>query len=432
MAQLKAGSTVGGETILVEGGLGNIDPDLVGSVLLKHSIDNPRVYVYDTLDEDKFGRSVDISGEYVISGAYSDDISGSTQSGTAYIYNAVSGNLLHTLNNPNAYSTPTSDYFGHSVSISGNYAIVGAPYEDDAGGIYSGKAYIFNVTTGNLVHTLDNPNPYGSSDSDYFGYSVSISGNYAIVGAYREDDAGGTSSGKAYIFNVSTGALVHTLDNPTAYFTSGGDEFAKSVSISGNYAIVGAYREDDAGGGNSGKAYIFNVTTGNLVHTLDNPNPYGSSLGDWFGNSVAISGNYAIVGAQYEDDASGTSSGKAYIFNVTTGNLVHTLNNPNAYSTSASDSFGYSVSISGNYAIVGAWGEDDAGGSKSGKAYIFDVSTGALVDKLDNPNAYGSSVDDLFGIAVAISGKYIAIGASGEEVTAGAQDQGQLYTYEIY
>ena len=63
--------------------------------------------------------------------------------------------------------------------------------EDDAGGDNSGKAYIFNVTTGALVHTLDNPNAYGTSSADYFGGSVAISGNYAIVGAIGEDDAGG-------------------------------------------------------------------------------------------------------------------------------------------------------------------------------------------------------------------------------------------------
>ena len=112
---------------------------------------------------------------------------------------------------------------------------------------------------------------------------------------------------------------------------------------------MGAYAEDDAGGGYSGKAYIFNVTSGALVHTLDNPNAYGTSgsqyFGDSFGDSVAISGNSAIVGAYGEDDAGGTSSGKAYIYNVTSGALVHTLDNPNAYSTSASDYFGRSVAI---------------------------------------------------------------------------------------
>ena len=281
------------------------------------------------------------------------------------------GELLHTLDNPNPYGTSVNDYFGTSVAIDGNYAIVGARLEDDAGGTSSGKAYIFDVTTGLLLYTLDNPTPYGTSQSDNFGGSVAISGDYAIVGARTEDEPGGIGSGKAYIYNVTTGNLVHTLDNPNAYGTSADDYFGESVAISGNYAIVGAGFEDDAGGTRSGKAYIFDVTTGNLIHTLDNPNPYGTSVDDLFAQSVAISGNYAIVGARWEDDAGGSASGKAYIFNVTTGALLYTLDNPNAYSTSENDFFGASVSISGNYAIVGASGEDDASGTTSGKAYIF-------------------------------------------------------------
>jgi hypothetical protein len=153
------------------------------------------------------------------------------------------------------------------------------------------------------------------------------------------------------------------------------------VAISGNYAIVGAWGEDDAGGILSGKAYIFNVTTGALLHTLNNPNAYGTSAFDQFGESVAISGNYAIVGARVESDAGGGGSGKAYIFNVTTGALLRTINNLNAFGTSASDQFGFSVSISGNYAIVGAYAEDDAGGEFSGKAYIIDIVNG--IDLLD-------------------------------------------------
>jgi outer membrane protein assembly factor BamB len=248
--------------------------------------------------------------------------------------------------------------------------------EDDAGGTSSGKAYIYNVTTGALVHTLNNPNTYDTSAGDAFGMTVAISGNYAIIGATGEGDAGGTSSGKAYIYNVTTGALVHTLNNPTAYGTSDNDWFGSSVAISDNYAIVGVYQEDDAGGTSSGKAYIFNVTTGALVHTLDNPNAYNTSAGDWFGNDVAISGNYAVVGARLENDAYGFSSGKAYIFDVTTGALVRTLNNPDAYSAggttlSDGDFYGRSVAMSANYAIVGASGEAGPGGYNLGKAYIY-------------------------------------------------------------
>ena len=111
----------------------------------------------------------------------------------------TSSKVLH---NPNAYETSDNDYFGYSVAISGNYAIVGAYAEDDAGGTYSGKAYIFDATTGSLLHTLHNPNAYSTSASDYFGCSVAISGNRVVVGAYGEDDAGGTDSGKAYVYQI--------------------------------------------------------------------------------------------------------------------------------------------------------------------------------------------------------------------------------------
>ena len=167
---------------------------------------------------------------------------------------------IQTYNNPNAHGTSADDYFGYSVSVDGNYAIVGAPYEGDTGGTNSGKAYIFDATTGSLLRTLDNPNAYSTSASDNFGSSVAISGNRVVVGASYEDDAGGTNSGKAYIFDATTGSLLHTLHNPNAYSTSDTDNFGTSVSISGTNVIVGACSEDDAGGTYSGKAYVYQIS----------------------------------------------------------------------------------------------------------------------------------------------------------------------------
>jgi len=409
-------------------GYGNVmafepEPSFKGDLL--YTLDNPNAYNLSA--SDLFGASVAIDGNYAIVGAYQEDDASGTDSGKAYIFNVTTGNIVHTLDNPNPYGASTDGWFGISVAIDGNYAIVGAGGEDDAGGTYSGKAYIFNVTTGNLVHTLDNPTPYGTSAGDRFGNSVAIDGNYAIVGAYMEDDASGTQSGKAYIFNVATGNIVQTLDNPNPSGTSAGDQFGFSVAISGNYAIVGAYGEDDAGGADSGKAYIFNVTTGALLQTLDNPNAYSTSAGDYFGYSVAVDGNYVIVAAYNEDDASGTQSGKAYIFNVATGNIVQTLDNPNPSGTSVNDWFGKSVAIDGNYAIVGADGAHDAGETLSGEAYIFDVTTGNLLWTLDNPNAY-TSIDDRFGFSVAISGNYVIVGAYWEDDVGGTRS-GKAYIF---
>jgi len=319
-------------------------------------------------------------------------------SGKAYRFFLTQASI--TIDNPNGYGTSLDDQFGSSVAISESYAIIGAFREDDDGGTSAGKAYIYNNVTGALLWTLDNPNAYGTSGANRFGLSVAISESYAIAGAHLEDDDAGGNSGKAYIFNPNTGSLLWTLDNPNGYSTSLDDYFGYDVDISESYAIVGAYKEDDASGTESGKAYIFDPSTGELLWTLDNPNAYGTSADDNFGYSVSISESYAIVGAYAEDGDGVVISGKAYIFNSSTGVLLWTLDNPNAYDLATRDYFGRSVSISESYAIVGADEENDVGGIESGKAYIFDPSTGDLLWTLDNPNAYSVSAIDTFGFDV--------------------------------
>ena len=402
------------------------------SGILFHTLDNPNAY--GTSENDSFGQVVAISDSYCVVGAPGEDEAGGDNSGKAYIFDVSTGNLLHTLNNPDGDGSPAYDQFGLIIAITDSYCVIGVPYEDadQSGSNYdSGKVYVFNPLTGNLLYTLDDPNPYGTLASDNFGSSLAITDSYCIVGAAYEDDTSGVSSGKAYIFDVSTGNLLHTLDDPNPYGTTEYDYFGYSVAITDSYCIVGAYGEDDAGGTTSGKAYIFDTSTGNLIHTLDNPNPYGTTAYDNFGSSLAISGNHCIVGARSEDDASGTDSGKAYIFDVSTGNLIHTLNDPNAYGTSDGDYFGSSLAISGNYCIVGAANEDDTGGASSGKAYIFDVSTGNLLHTLDNPNAYGTSANDYFGFfhSVSISGNHCIVGAWAEDDANGTAS-GKAYIFK--
>ena len=397
---------------------------------LFYTLDNPNTF--GTGDNDLFGNKIGISDTHAIVGTYLEDDVGATSSGKAYIYNLATGALVHTLDNPNAYSTTQSDYFGISVDIDGNNAIVGAYLEDEAGNTSSGKAYIFNVTTGALIHTLDNPNTSGTAASDVFGDAVAISGNYCIVGAWGEDD-GANQSGTAYIFNVTTGALVHTVDNPTQ---NASDQFGRQLDIDGDYAIVGVPGEDQPIA-SSGRAYIFNVTTGALVHTLDNPNTYYTAQDDFFGSAVAISGNYAIVTARGEDTVVFNNTGKAYIYNVTTGARVRTITNPgttvNSFDVTGISNFGAFADISGNRAIVSSSRVDDDGGdaagTESGKAYIFDVTTGALLQTLDNPTAFGTSEGDIFGSAVAISSNYAVVGAPGEDDADGT-NSGKAYIFK--
>ncbi|WP_043996417.1 FG-GAP repeat protein, partial [Microcystis aeruginosa] len=122
--------------------------------------------------------------------------------------------LTKTFNNP----TPANfDNFGNSVSLSGTLALIGA-YQDDTGATDAGSAYLFNTTTGNLLKTFNNPAP---ASSDRFGYSVSLSGTLALIGAYQ-DDTGASNAGSAYLFDTTTGNLLKTFNNPTA---QNGDNF---------------------------------------------------------------------------------------------------------------------------------------------------------------------------------------------------------------
>ncbi|NNE68566.1 MAG: hypothetical protein HKN33_18520, partial [Pyrinomonadaceae bacterium] len=156
-----------------------------------------------------------------------------------------------------------------------------------------------------------------------------------------------------------------------------GDGFGWSVAISGDTAIVGAYANDD-GGSDSGSAYIFERNQGgaNNWGEVRKLTASDAAAGDNFGYSVAISVDTVIVGAFGNDDG-GIDSGSAYIFEQNQGgaNNWGEVRKLTASDGAAFDRFGWSVGISGDTAIVGAYGNDD-GGNDSGSAYIFERNQG--------------------------------------------------------
>ena len=244
------------------------------------------------------------------------------------------------------------DRFGFSVEISGTTAIVGA-WQNDDNGSNSGSAYLYDITTGLQLFKLL---PDDGAAGDWFGHSVAISGTTAIVGARW---GVGPGSGSAYLYDINTGLQLFKLLPDDGGF----DSFGTSVAISGTTAIVGAAGDDD-NGDSSGSAYLFDITTGLQLFKLLADD---GAAGDNFGNSVAINGTTAIVGAVQDDD-NGSDSGSAYLYDITTGLQLFKLL---ADDGAAGDWFGYSVAISGTTAIVGARRDDD-NGTDSGSAYLFD------------------------------------------------------------
>ncbi|MCH8042608.1 MAG: VCBS repeat-containing protein, partial [Planctomycetes bacterium] len=354
---------------------------------------------------DEFGRSVGISGNTAIVGIPRDD-DAATNSGSAYLYDVTTGNELFKLTAPDAAA---GDEFGWSVGISGNRAIVGARADDDAGS-HSGSAYLFDVTTGKQLFKLTASD---AAESDVFGWSVGISGNVAIVGAFQNDDAG-PDSGSAYLFDVTTGEELFKLKASDA---AEDDLFGSSVAISGNTAIVGAYQHNDDGNF-SGSAYLFDVTTGEELFKLTASDVRRRAD---FGWSVAISGNTAIVGAPSDHDVR-RNSGSVHLFNVTTGAELFKLK---ASDVSSRAEFGYSVGISGEVVIVGARRGNGDTASNSGSAYLFDVTSGEELFKLA---AIRAAEGDSFGFSVGFSGNSAIVGAPGRDDAGDASGSAYLFT----
>lgn len=350
-----------------------------------------------------FGQSVAISGANVIVGAWAAG-GPNILPGAAYIFDSETGQQRFRLSPSDLAS---GDSFGFSVDLSGTTAIVGAWQDDDAGD-NSGSAYLFDVTTGQQLRKLLASD--GAAE-DRFGLAVGISGATAIVGAYQDGD-GGENSGSAYIFNTVTGQQLFKLTSPNA---APFDEFGRTVAISGTTAIVGTVG-DDGVGVNSGAAYLFDTTTGQMLFKLT---PSDAAAFRGFGFSVGISGTTAIVGTIF-DDSAGSLTGAAYIFDTTTGQQLFKLTSNDAAEL---DQLGTSVAISNGKAIVGAI-NDTVGGAITGSAYLFDAATGRQITRL---TASDGAADDRFGASVAISSTTAIVGAWGDDDAS--FDSGAAYLF---
>jgi len=375
-----------------------------------------KIFPSDGASSDYFGYAVSISGEFAIVGARNDDDKGA-DSGSAYIYQQKN-NAWEKVQKIVPTDGAASDHFGYAVSISGDYAIIGAPYDDDKASS-SGSAYIYKRNE-DQWEFLTKLVPNDGAASDYFGYAVSISEEVAIVGAHYGD--GKTSdTGSAYIYQRN-GDAWNYITEIIASDGASSDYFGYAVSITNEFAIIGAYGDDDKASG-SGSAYIFhrNGTYWNQITKLV---PSDGQASDSFGYAVSISGDYAIIGAYADDEKSG-DSGSAYIYQRS-GNYWNLVEKLVPEDGANSDLFGIAVSIYNGYAIVGALYDDDKGGD-SGSAYIYQNidNNWQQIKKLVASDGASS---DYFGRAVALSDKYAIVGAYQED--ARATNSGSAYIYQ--
>ncbi|NQZ99673.1 MAG: hypothetical protein HRU01_24460, partial [Myxococcales bacterium] len=205
----------------------------------------------------------------------------------------------------------SGDAFGYAVAISGATAVVSGHGNDD-NGPQSGSAYVFTETSGTWSEQ-QKLLPLDGMASDSFGFSVGIEGETVIVGADLDDHGAEVDAGSAYVFTRS-GLVWSEQQKLTADDYAGGDNFGWSVSVSGDMAVVGAVGDDYVNATYSGSAYEFKRNSqGTWAQVAKLVAPDRAGLDDKTGRAVAIEGDTAILGAR-DAETAGSASGAAYAF----------------------------------------------------------------------------------------------------------------------
>lgn len=369
-----------------------------------------RLAASDGTNANRFGCSVSLDGDTVIVGANCDSAKG-TASGAAYVFKR-SGTSWTQEAKLVASDGAIGNFFGGSVSLSGDIAIMGA-YRNNAKGDSSGAAYVFRRTSSGWTQEAKLVASDGAAN-DYFGLSVSVNGAIIVVGATGDDDKG-SGSGSAYVFTYANKAWTQEA-KLTASDGVAGASFGRSVTVSGDTALVGADNMDSWKGAAYAFRRSFNKTTNKYAWRQEaklvaSDGASGNYTGDYLGWSVSLSGNMAVVGS-YHCNTRAEASGAAYLFRRYTDKSGNTLKWVQKAKLSASDGaaydyFGIDVSISGETIAMGSL-FNNTRGSKSGAAYILNSTT---------PSSLGANIRSMLGrrttLFIAIGAGVLAIGIIG-------------------
>ena len=334
------------------------------------------------------GGSVSMSGDTAVAGApYS------SSTGAAYVFQ-YDGTEWVEVARLTADVPAMGDLFGSSVAVNGKTIVVGSPYSGN-----KGAAYVFKYEGTEWVQAamLTADPAYAGAN---FGVAVSMSGDTIVIGAPYSG-----SSGAAYVFKFDGTKWVQ-VKRLTATDVADYGAFGDSVSVDGNRVLVGAPGDDEY----AGSAYVFTYDGTDWVQAPKLTAEGDAATYELFGDSVSIRGDTVAVGAIYDDDYAGS----AYVFRYNGTGWPRaarlTVADAEGY-----DGFGTSVFIDGDRVLVGAPGDD----TNTGAAYLFkdDGTVWSQVAKLTATDGY---IWDSFGTSVSIDGNRALVGAPNNNGSIGA------------
>lgn len=383
-----------------------------------------------TPTSDGFGWVTAISGQHALIAAPFSSAQ-SANAGSVYVYDEVAANNWVANGELWAMDIYANDQFGHSLSIDGDTAVVGAPFHD-INKKDQGAAYVFNrdslTNTWTLTQKLIAPTP---NLNGQFGKSVAIDGNTMLISAWHHPQGAIRDVGEAFVFTKDklSGQWLYQ-QSLTPSVPSKGQRFGTSVSIKENVAVVGSYWDTVDGYSKAGSAYVYErnsqnntwAETGHLV-AIDR---YANNF---FGGSVDTNGQVIVVGAR-ENGAAALQAGSAYVFHKNNQGQWIQHAQLLASDAQANDRFGRWVSITGNIIYAGALRSDYNGLIDAGAVYRFDyqpfLDTWRQTDKI-MPNT--ATANEHIGARLDADGKRLIIGAGFGHGAPANTGKAYVYSY---
>ena len=364
-----------------------------------------------------FGSSVALDGNVAVVGAHFEGGAG-FWAGAAYVFRH-NGTQWVEEQKLTGGDTEAFDFFGAAVAVENDVIVVGAPGD----GGETGSAYVFGY---NGTTWMEEQKLTLSETSLGFGAPLSLDGNVLLVGEPADDDACPSvflcRSGAAHVYRYNGAAWAHE-QKLTASDAEEDDTFGASLDVCGDVAIIGARKEDNVRI-DQGAAYVFRYDGVAWTEEQKLEASDGASL-DFFGKAVGICSDRAVVGA-YRDIHSGILSGSVYQFDFDGTTWLETQKLVPG-DAADDDQFGVSLWLEGDSLLVGSFGDGEFF-ARAGAAYVYrhDGVTWGDEHKLVATDA---GAGDRLGGAVAMSGEAVLTGATGD-ADAG-QDTGSAYVFNV-
>ena len=357
--------------------------------------------------DDAFGSYVAISGDTAVVGAFGDRVGTNVNQGSAYVF-VRSGSSWSLQQKLTAADGAANDFFGRAVAIAGDSVVVGSSSADVGANVDQGAAYVF-FRSGTTWAQQAKLVAGDAASTDYFGDSVAISADTVVVGATEDANGANIQQGSAYVF-TRTGTAWSQQAKLTAGDGTAFDYFGFSVTIDANTAVIGTL-QDVGANFQQGSAYVF-VRSGTTWTQQQKLLAGDGSANDSFGNSVFILGDTVMIGAAGDTNGANVRQGSAYLY-TRSGTSWTQSQKLVATDGTSDDSFGAGVAFTQNAAVVGSIGDTVGGNALQGSAYIFssDVSVSgrvttpagqnlrnAIVSMIDSQGVRRTATTSSFGI----------------------------------